>query len=157
MNNLIPWRRSEVRNTNEMQPVSHMRWDWDRLFDRILDDRLVPSAHSTSGWPLDVSGSEEQIRVRVEVPGVMPDDIDISLTGDVLTVSGKKVEEDDSDASTLYYTERGFGAFQRAITLPCAVDPDKVSAEHRNGVVTITLQKSEAVRPKRIKVNAASK
>ena len=156
MNNLIPWRRTHPRNNGELQPVSQMRSDWDRLFDRLLDDRLVPSAQSANGWPLDVSESDEQIRVRVEVPGMNPEDIDISLAGDVLTLSGEKVEGETSDGSTLY-TERRYGAFQRAVTLPCAVDPDQVSAEHKNGVVTITLQKAETVRPKRIKVNPASK
>lgn len=156
MNTLIPWRRTQPRNNSELQPVSQMRWDWDRLFDRFLDDRLVPSAHSATVWPLDVSESDEQIRVRVELPGINPEDIDISLAGDVLTLSGEKREGDAAEGSTLY-TERHYGAFQRAVTLPCAVDPDKVSAEHKNGVVTITLQKAETVRAKRIKVSPASK
>jgi HSP20 family protein len=156
MNNLIPWRRTEVRNNGEMQPVSHMRWGWDRLFDQLLDDALAPSTGIAHALPIDVSVSEEHIRVRAEVPGVNPEELNISLTGDVLTLSGQKVDQEaESRAETLYYTERRFGSYQRAIKLPVPVDPDQVSAEHKNGVVTITLQKSETVRPKRIKVKSA--
>ena len=155
MNNLIPWRRAQIRNDGEMQPVSQMRWDWDRLFDRLLDDAWVSSASTAHSLPLDISVSDDQIRVRAEVPGMNPNDLNISLAGDVLTLSGQKVDEDEATDGTRYYTERRFGSYERAVKLPCPVDPDQVSAEHKNGVVTITLQKSETVRPKRIKVKSA--
>ncbi len=155
MNTLIPWRRTEVRNDRETQPISQMRWDWDRLFDRLLDGAWVSSAGSSHGLPLDISVSDEQICVKAEVPGMNPEDLNISLAGDVLNLSGRKVDEDESEDGARYYTERHFGSYQRAIKLPCPVDPDHVSAEHKNGVVTITLQKSETVRPKRIKVKSA--
>ena len=154
-NNLIPWRRAQIRNEGEMQPVFQMRWDWDRLFDRLLDDAWVSSADTVHGMPLDISVSDDQIRVRAEVPGVSPDDLNISLAGDILTLSGKKADEDEAANGTRYYTERRFGSYQRTVKLPCPVDPDHVSAEHKNGVVTIALQKSETVRPKRIKVKSA--
>lgn len=155
MNSLIPWRRTQIRNDGEMQPVSQARWDWDRLFDRMLDDAWVSSAGAANGLPLDISVSDEQIRVRAEVPGMNPNDLNISLAGDVLTLSGQKTDEHEAADGTRYYTERRFGSFQRAVKLPCPVDADHVSAEHKNGVVTVTLQKSETVRPKRIKVKSA--
>lgn len=154
MNNLIPWRRGQIRNDGEMHPVSQMRWGWDRLFDRLLDDAWVSSAGAAHGLPMDISVSDERIRVKAEVPGIDPKDLDISLAGDVLTLSGRKVDEDEPANGTRYCTERHFGSYRRAVKLPCPVDPDQVSAEHRNGVVTITLQKSETVRPKRIKVKS---
>lgn len=157
MTRLIPWRRNETQSTGNMQmaPVSQMRWDWDRLFDRFLDDAWgSPSMATAHDMLLDVSETDEQIRVRAEVPGINPDDLNISLMGNVLTLSGQKVDEEESEQAGRYYSERRFGSFERAVKLPCAVDPDRVDAAHRNGVVTITLQKSETVRPKRIKVKS---
>jgi HSP20 family protein len=156
--NLIPWKRGESQNRNgnlQTAPVSSMRMDWDRLFDRILDDAWNPSTGSSQALLLDVAESDEQIRVRAEVPGMGPDDLNISLAGDVLTLSGQKSDQDESQDGTRFYSERHFGSFQRTIKLPCPVDPNQVAAEHKHGVVSITLQKSETVRPKRIAIKPA--
>ena len=157
MTSLIPWRRGQVQRNGgeEMASVSQMRWDWDRLFDRFLDDVWSPGFRGSQGMLLDLSETDEQIRIQAEVPGMSPDDLDISLAGDVLTLSGEKVDEERSESGNRYYTERHFGSYHRAVKLPCPVDPDHVKAEHKNGVVTITLQKTETVRPKRIKVRSA--
>jgi HSP20 family protein len=159
MTNLIPWRRGESQRTGngmQMTPVSSMRTEWDRLFDRLLDDAWGPlTSNASRGLLLDVAETDEAIRVRAEVPGMGPDDLDVSLVGDVLTLSGQKVDEDESGEGTRYYSERQFGSYQRTVKLPCPVDPDRVTAEHKNGVVTITLQKAETVRPKRIAVKSA--
>jgi HSP20 family protein len=104
---------------------------------------------------LDVSETDEEIMIRAEVPGIAPKDLDIRLAGDVLTLSGQKTDSSDSSAGRRYYSERQFGSYQRALELPCPVDPDQVRAEHENGVVTITLRKAENVRPKRIQVKSA--
>lgn len=154
MNRLIPWKRNELQNgSTQVAPVSQVRLDWDRLFDRVLDDSWHPT-NSTRGILLDLSETDEQIRLRAEVPGMSPDDLDISLSGDKLTLSGQKVDEDKSQEKGRYYSERRFGAYKRAVKLPCAVDPENVVAEHHNGVVTVTLQKAEAVRPKRIEIKS---
>ncbi len=158
MTNLIPWKRGENQRRDgnvQATPVSSMRMDWDRLFDRLLDDAWTPSAGSSHGLLLDVSETDEQIRVRAEVPGMGPDDLNVSLAGDVLTLSGQKIDQDESQDGTRYYSERHFGSYERAVKLSCPVDPDHVSAEHKNGVVTITLQKAETVRPKRIAIKPA--
>jgi len=153
MTSLIPWKRSGG-NDPRMAPVSQMRSDWDRLFDRILDDVWSPTGLS-QGMPLDVFESDEEIQVRAEVPGMNPEDLDISVAGDVLTLSGQKVDEEAPQGGSRYYSERQFGTYQRSVKLPCPVDLDRVSAEHRRGVVTISLQKAEAVRPRRIAVKSA--
>jgi HSP20 family protein len=158
MTNLIPWKRGEGQPSGggmQLAPVSTMRMDWDRLFDRFLDDTWGPFLGSSRGLLLDMSETDDEIRVRAEVPGMGPDDLDISLAGEVLTLSGQKTDEDESQDGARYYSERQFGSCQRAIKLPCPVDPDHVSAEHKNGVVTITLRKAETVRPKRIAIKTA--
>lgn len=157
MTNLIPWKRAEgQRNGMPVAPISNMRMDWDRLFDRILDDVWSPQAGSSQGLLLDITETDEVVRVRAEVPGIGPDELDISLAGEVLTLSGQKVDEEETKDGARYYSERYFGSYRRAVKLPCPVDPDQVSAEHKNGVVTITLQKAATVRPKRIAIKSTS-
>lgn len=159
MNTLIPWKRSAPRRGNgamQTTPLSAMRWDWDNLFDRIVEDVWGSDARSMQGGiVLDLAETDEEIRIRAEVPGMRPEDLDISLTSDVLTLAGEKVDDDAPQEGSRHYSERLFGTYQRVVKLPCAVDADHVRAEHRNGVVTITLRKSEAVRPKRIEVKSS--
>lgn len=158
MTELIPWKRREHQQRDgnrQVAPVSSMRMDWDRLFDRLLDDAWAPSASSSQGLPLDISETDEQIRVRAEVPGMGPEDLNVSLAGNVLTLSGQKLDEEESKDGSRYYSERHFGSYHRAVKLPCPVDPEQVSAEHKHGVVTIVLQKAETVRPKRIAIKSA--
>lgn len=154
MNSLLPWRRQN--GNTSLAPVSQLRWDWDRLFDRFLDDAWAPMATpaSVQNLPLDYTETEDAIRIRAEVPGMDPKDLDISLVGDVLTLTGRKTEESESTEGSRTYSERRFGEFQRTLKLPCPVDHDKIEAEHRHGVVTITLHKAEAVRPKRIEIKS---
>ncbi len=154
MLNMVPWRREQNDGGTQsaVAPVARMRSDWDRLFDRFLDDVWSPVAGAAHPMPLDVVETDEHIRVRVEVPGVKPEDLDIRLAGEVLTLTAQK--NDDESDGTRHYSERRFGSQQRALRLACPVDPDHVEARHANGVVTITLQKAEAVRPKRIRIEA---
>jgi HSP20 family protein len=166
MSTLIPWKRADIQRGGNysMAPVSQMRWDWDRLFDRFLDDFWNPTVNPVTavnpvtgalGLPLDMTETDDQIVVRAEVPGIAPKDLDIRLAGDVLTLSGQKIEVSGSDEGRRTYSERQYGSYQRALKLPCPVDPDRVHAEHENGVITITLRKAENVRPKRIQVKSA--
>ena len=169
MTSLTPWRRSDGDDARLM-PLSRLRWDVDRLFDRFLD---WPSGMEGMGFAdvrLDVSETEEEIVVRAEVPGIDPKDLDIELVGDILTLSGEKTEtfEDGDDdkrrrsekgdrserTSRPHYSERRFGSFRRSIQLPMNVEPEGVRAEHKNGVVTIRLKKAASARPRRIQIKS---
>lgn len=149
MNSLTPWKRDGSRS------VSRMRSDWDRLFDHVLDDVWGPGGQAAErSVPLELTETTDEIRVRAEVPGVDPKDLDISVTGDVLTLSGEKREEHESQEGSSHYTERRYGSFRRTVQLGSPVDLDRVEARHEHGVVTITLQKAETVRPRRIEIQA---
>lgn len=155
MTTLTPWK-SRTPNETVNAPVSRMRWDWDRMFDRFLDDFWGGSmAASGLALPLDVTETDDEIVVRAEVPGIEPDHLDVSLTGDLLTLSGTKTDEGRPEQGNRSYSERAFGEYRRTLKLPCPVEMDEVSAEHRNGVVTITLHKAETVRPRRIQITKA--
>lgn len=150
MNSLTPWKRDGSRS------VRRMRSDWDRLFDHVLDGAWGAAGDGGGDWgvPLELSETAEEIRVRAEVPGVDPKDLEISVTGDVLTLSGEKREERESQDGASHYTERRYGSFRRTVQLGSPVDLDRVEARHEHGVVTVTLQKAETVRPRRIEVQA---
>ena len=151
--NIIPWKQAELETDGNLNlPMTSLRWNMDRIFDRFVNDFWSAGATEYSGVRLDMDESDEEIYVRAEVPGVEPEELDIELKGGILSLSGEKKPE--SEARHVRHAERSFGRFQRDVRLPCAVDVDRVKARHKNGVVTITLTKSEAVRPKRITVKS---
>ena len=92
--------------------------------------------------------------LKAEIPGVDPKDIEVSVHGDQVDIRGERKRDPVSDEIICHRAERGFGKFARSFTLPFAVEQDKVSAGYRNGVLTLTLPRAEATRPRQIKVLA---
>lgn len=113
------------------------------------------------GWmpAVEIGESEKELVVTAELPGAKLEDVHVSLENDVLVLRGEKSEaREEKDAEKQFHlVERQYGAFQRAFTLPCAVDPEKVSAKFDKGVLTITLAKAKAgpVRGREIAVTGA--
>ncbi len=103
---------------------------------------------------VDVMETKDEVVIKASVPGIKPDDIDITLTGDQLTIKGETKNEQKIEEGNYIRQERRFGAFQRTLTLSTPVISDKIKAEFENGVLTLTLPKSEEVKPKSIKVKA---
>lgn len=148
MQSLTPWRRAALRLPSDpFQLLEQIQSDFGRLLDG--NDDVARSALAT---PIDVTDSEGELRVRAEVPGVEPEKLDVQLLGDVLTIRGEKSEESESKEGSRTWSERRYGSFARSVKLPCAVDAEGVQAEHKHGVVTITLRKADAVRTRRIEV-----
>ncbi len=145
-----------------------MRWDpvreslslrdaMDRLFEQSIVRPLAwpASTENISALALDVLEDDEDVTVRASIPGVDPEDIDISITGDVLSIQGETREEKEKERGDYHLRERRYGAFQRAIRLPERVDADAAEAEFENGVLTLTLPKVEEAKPKKVEVQAA--
>jgi HSP20 family protein len=157
--NLIPWknRSSSPATPASTRPVDQLRGEMDRMFDRFFAepwgfaDELAPSFGAVS-TAVDVSETDDGVVVRAELPGVDPKELDITLRGNVLSISGEKKEERDERGEGWHRSERSFGSFRRSVQLPSEVDADSVEAEHRNGVVTIRMRKTETARPRRIEV-----
>jgi HSP20 family protein len=105
-----------------------------------------------SAFPVDLSETEEEVVVKDSLPGVKSDDIQISVTGDTLTVKGETQADQEDKQQNFYRRERRFGAFQRSFTLPAKVDADQARASFENGVLTLQLPKVPEVRPKTIEV-----
>jgi HSP20 family protein len=104
---------------------------------------------------VDVAENDKQVTVKVEVPGVDPKDIDVSLEGNYLTVRGEKKSEREEKGENFHRVERSFGSFSRTIELPQNIDSNEVTAENRNGVLAITIAKLEGTTPRKIAVKGA--
>ena len=110
-----------------------------------------------SGWTpaLDLYDEPNRFLVTVEVPGVTKEGISISLQEGVLTVSGERKPERESQPGATFGSERVFGKFQRSVSLPAAVDGANVSATYQDGVLLVTLPKAEEAKPKKIQINVS--
>jgi HSP20 family protein len=139
------------------------RWDPFRemislrdVMDRLVDDafvRGVPSA-GLAGLAIDMYQTDDDVVVEAAIPGIKADEIQISVTGDVLSLSGEYKEGRDEEKTNYLLRERRYGSFARNLQLPTAVVADKARAEFENGILTLTLPKAEAVKPKSITVKA---
>jgi HSP20 family protein len=106
----------------------------------------------TGGLPVDVAENDNELIVRASLPGLDPEDINISVEGDMLTIRGELNEEKEEQRGQYHLRERQYGSFSRTISLPTRVSVDQANAEFKNGVLTLTLPKAEEVKPKLIKV-----
>src|SRR5262249_27095515 len=109
-----------------------------------------------AAFPMDVSESEDAFVVKASLPGVKPDDVQITVVGDTVTIRGESKSEEDKKGERWHVRERRFGEFQRSLALPTPVDPDKAQAQFEHGTLTLTLPKSEAAKPRQIKVGVTA-
>jgi HSP20 family protein len=133
--------------------------------DSLFEDWFGRSMGGTLAPRVDVSETSKEVTLKVELPGVEEKDIEVSLSGNELTVKGEKKSEQEekkdgeNGGRVFHRVERSFGAFQRTMTIPFDVEPDTVSAEFKDGVLTITLPKpqgaGEQPQPRRIEVKRA--
>ncbi len=145
---IVPWVR---RNRNEL---GSFRSQMDDLFDgffRGLDRPL--SFFTERAWPaIDVAEKDDAVVVRAEVPGCTPDDIEISVYGNTLTLSGEKKESHEDKRDGYYHLESTYGSFRRDIPMPTEVDPAKIEAVVKDGVLSVTLPKAEKSKAVKVKV-----
>ena len=134
-----------------------LRQAMDSLFENAL---ITPSGGSVGGagqqggWglPLDVTENDDNFVVKASAPGISPDDLDITVNGDTLTIKGEVKAEEEKHGERYHLRERRFGSFSRSVTLPAPVKTDGVEADYHNGVLTLPLPKSDEVKPKRIAI-----
>lgn len=151
--NLIRWQRPALSNWSSFGRLNDLRDEIDRLFDTPLAE-LTRASQVLSGWTpaLDLSEDSDSFTVHVELPGMKKEDIDISLHDGSLSISGERKGEGKFEDAEIYRAERYVGRFQRSIHLPSPVAADRVKAQYKDGVLTITLPKTEESKPKQITV-----
>jgi HSP20 family protein len=163
--NLSLWNK---RPSTSLAPLNgdlaRLRDEMDRTFDRFFTDpfalgMIEPKALRAEGWlpAIDVSETDAEVTIRAEAPGIPAKDLDISVSGSTLTISGQKEESTEKKEENFYHCERRFGSFRRSIDLPETADADKVTAESDNGVVTIHIAKKPGAKPKQVEVKPAAK
>lgn len=152
--NIIKWQRPTVAAWPTFGRLSDLRDEIDRLFDSPLTE-LTRTSQLLSGWTpaLDVFEEKENFVVKAELPGMKKEDIEVSFHDDSLSISGERQGEAKHADAEVYRAERFFGRFQRNVTLPAPVAVDKVKAAYKDGVLTITLPKTEEAKPKHIDVS----
>ena len=134
-------------------PFTALREEMNDLRARFMGDEDEGWFAGTLAPSLDVSETDTAVEVRMDLPGVTAKDIDVQVSGNVLTVRGQRQEEKEEKGRTFHRVERSYGSYSRSVTLPCPVAESEVAAEYRDGVLTITLPKTEESKPHKIKVN----
>ncbi len=149
------------------------RGEMDRLFDRFAGGFGLPSlrrmfdvepagraesSFSFSAPAVDLTEDDKAYRITAELPGLEEKNVDVTVSGDMLTLKGEKHYEKDEKDKNHYMSERAYGSFQRSFMLPDGIDRDKIAADLSKGVLTITLPKTEAAQKpqKKIEVKAAA-
>jgi HSP20 family protein len=142
----------------ERWDMSDLQQELNRLFDSFFGRGPHGSGHQTAGperaWApvLDMYETKDELVIAAELPGVNEKDVEVSMTGDVLTLRGARAAPDLSQHAQ-YRGERSFGRFERSVALPIPVQADRVKASYQDGVLTIKLPKAEEIKPKQIKID----
>jgi HSP20 family protein len=149
MRDLIPWGRSraparqgEPHHDAALSPFFTLRREMDRLFDDAFRGFGLPAFQDGLSWPqVEVVDRDKEVRVTAELPGLEEKDVELRVEDNVLVLRGeKRTEIDDAERQ---YSERSYGRFERHIALPAEVDDERASAAFRNGVLTVSLPKTE--------------
>lgn len=148
MNALTRW--------NPYGDMMNLRDQMDRLFEDTFS--LLPSTRTRFQTPriwglqMDVSETDDAYIVKAAIPGITPDDLEITLTNNVLTIKGEIEADDEQEGKVVHMRELRYGSFSRSLTLPDQVNADEVEANVENGILTVFVPKSEGSKPKRIPV-----
>lgn len=146
--------------------ASLIRWEPFRdmvtlrdAMDRMVEEGLVRAPAPLAGWApsgmaVDMYETEDSVVVKTAIPGVSADEIEVSVTGDTLTIKAETKEDVEIKRESYLRRERRFGSCCRSVTLPGGLEADKAEADYTDGILTLTIPKAEEVKPKSIKVTA---
>jgi HSP20 family protein len=126
----------------------------NRLFEDsfVRPGMLMRNAPDSMGVPIDLRETEDQYVLQASLPGVKPEDIDVTIENNQLRIQGQIRQEEEKKGERYHLRERRFGQFQRALALPATIQADQVSCEFHDGTLTLTLPKAEEARPRRIQI-----
>lgn len=141
------WHTSLFDEIDPFRYFEQMRRDMDRLFEGL-------SASATAGPAVNIWTNDNAVVVTAEVPGVDTKSLDVSVKQNVLTISGERPAEAESEKVSYHRRERGCGKFSRTLRLPFAIDADNVKARYVNGILRVELPRSESSKPKKIAISS---
>jgi HSP20 family protein len=154
----------QERSMAVRQPYRSDLEDWVQRWDDFFNRPFLPTARqffpSTAGeWSpsIDVMEKNDRYVIKAELPGVKEEDVEVSLTGDILTISGEKEEESEEEERGYHYSESSYGSFSRSLTVPSNVDVDDIDVNYDKGVLEIELPKTTETQPRKYKVSGGKK
>ena len=155
MSNLARWQRPQLTVWPTFGRLFNLRDELDRLFEGSFED-LAGAPRLLGVWnpAVDLFEDKDNVIVKAELPGLKREDIEVSLLDGALNISGERKSEEKVEDTEARRTERFVGRFQRTITLPSSVKADKVNAQYKDGVLTVTLPKAEEAKTRQIQVSA---
>ncbi len=145
-----------MSNLTRWEPIREMmtlREAMDRLFDDAFT-RPISMSGGSAIPAVDLYQNTNEVVVKAALPGLKAEDVQISVTADALTLRGEFKQETEQKETTYHIREQRYGSFERSVALPTDVQTDKAKADFENGVLTVTLPKAEAVKPKTISIKA---
>lgn len=147
---LAPWR--------PLGELEEMERRFEDAFDQTFPAIWRRHRGEERGWapPIEMFEKEDSYTLKAELPGMKKDEIDVSVTGDTLTIKGERKAETETREEDYYCCERSYGSFFRSIKVPTAVDTEKIEANYQDGVLELTLPKAPEVKPKKIDVAVKS-
>jgi HSP20 family protein len=135
--------------------LTSLRREMDRLLERFFGEAPGPGLYGGTWEPrLDMAETKDMLTIKAELPGLESKDLDVSVSGDVLTIKGEKKQETEEKDEQRHIVERRYGAFVRMVRLPTSVAQGKIKASFKNGVLTINLPKTEEAKPQAIPVSS---
>lgn len=147
LKDLVPFGRKDVSVRKDADhPFTFFRKEFDDLFDsffRSVDVKHLEPGTGSFSPRIDIVESEKEIRIKAELPGMDEKDIDVSLSGSILSIRGEKKEEKEDKGKDYYRMERSYGSFSRSVQVPADVDESKIRARMSKGVLNIILPKTE--------------
>ncbi len=146
MSTLIRWEPA--------REMMSLREAMDHLFDDAFTRPVSMSANAWSVPAVDMYQTDNEVTVKAALPGVKSDEVQINVTGEILTLKGEVRQKEEIKEKTYHIREQRWGMFERSLALPTEVVADKAKAEFENGVLTITLPKAEEVKPKTITIKS---
>ena len=143
-----------VRRPSPVRDMLTMRQAMDRFFD---DDfrpfRWLAGGFDGPALPLDVTADSDTVTIEAALPGIRPDDVDITVENGTVTISGKTADERSADEGSYVLQEIRRGSFSRTVTLPNGLEPDKAKATFENGILRLEIPKAEQLKPRQIKIS----
>jgi HSP20 family protein len=146
-----------VRRPSPLRDLVSMRTAMDRFFD---DDfrpfQWLSGSYAGPALPLDVTTDADSVTIEAALPGIRPDDVDITVENGAVTISGKTADERTADEGSYVLQEIRRGSFSRTVALPNGLEPDKAKATFENGILRLEIPKAEQLKPRQIKISPVS-
>lgn len=141
-----------ISRWNPYRDLALMRRSMDRMMDSIYEGEYPETV--TWGIALDVVEKEDAFVVQASLPGVKPEDVDVTFSNNTLTIKGEVRSDEEKEDSRYHLRERRFGLFSRSITLPRGINGEAIQASYNAGVLTLNLPKHEEIKPRRIEIRS---